>query len=464
MNIGIIDAEIIGKNKHRFPNLVCMKLSNYFKQNGNNVKLLTNYDDIDNYDKVFISKVFIKTELPFEREDKTLKTEDGVIEYYKDHPILSKPNVEYGGTGFYYDKSPKLEYDIEHTMPDYHLYDEWVDECIKKGAKEKEFTYYRDYSIGFLTRGCFRQCQFCVNRNYKKCQVHSNIKEFFDESRPKLCFLDDNFLACPDWKEIINDVKETGRRFQFKQGMDERLLTADKIKEISDWKYDGDLIFAFDNIEDKDLIVSKLNLIYETNKDFNKQMKFYVFCGFDRQGVYDDNFWRKDIRDTLIRCQILSKYSAYPYVMRHQNSYTSPYKDVYTKLASWTNQQRLFVYKSFKDFCLCFNNGKEVYESFDIENKKELTEFIPNQYAQFGKWTRHLKEEEKNRKLQEILNAEKEIQKLINTGTKLSYKDLCEFLNIPRYAGGTKKQQLDIFNEIYKIEKIGKEYLIKSKR
>ena len=144
-------------------------------------------------------------------------------------------------------------------------------------------------------------------------------------------------------------------------------------------------------------------------------MKFYVFCGFDRQGVYDDNFWRKDIRDTLIRCQILSKYSAYPYVMRHQNSYTSPYKDVYTKLASWTNQQRLFVYKSFKDFCLCFNNGKEVYESFDIENKKELTEFIPNQSAQFGKWTRHLKEEEKNRKLQELLNIDKEkIQNLID--------------------------------------------------
>lgn len=465
MNIGIIDAEIIGKNKHRFPNLVCMKLSNYFKQQGHFVKLLTNYDDIDNYDKVFISKVFIKTELPFEKEDKTLKTEDGVIEYYKDHPILSKQNVEYGGTGFYYDKSPRLEYNIEHTMPDYHLYDEWVEECIKNGAKEKEFTYYRDYSIGFLTRGCFRQCQFCVNRNYKKCQVHSNIKEFMDESRPKLCFLDDNFLACPNWKEIIKEVKQTEKRFQFKQGLDERLLTSDKIKEISDWKYEGDLIFAFDNIADKDLIISKLNMIYETNPDFNKQMKFYVFCGFDREGKYDEEFWMNDIRNTLLRCKILSKYSAYPYVMRHQNSYTSPYKSVYTLLASWTNQQRIFVYKSFKDYCMCYNNGLEIYNSFNFDDKKDLTEFIPNEYAQYGKWTRHIKEEEKNRKLQELLNINKDkIDYLIENKIWITYKDLCEHLNIPHYAGGTKQQQMNLFNELYEIEKNGKEYLIKGCR
>ena len=35
-------------------------------------------------------------------------------------------------------------------------------------CKRKEFEYYLDYSIGFATRGCFRQCSFCVNKNYKK--------------------------------------------------------------------------------------------------------------------------------------------------------------------------------------------------------------------------------------------------------------------------------------------------------
>ena len=34
MNIAIIDADLIGRAKHRFPNLVCMKLSSYFKRRG----------------------------------------------------------------------------------------------------------------------------------------------------------------------------------------------------------------------------------------------------------------------------------------------------------------------------------------------------------------------------------------------------------------------------------------------
>ena len=31
MDIGIIDADLIGRTKHRFPNLACIKLSGYYK-------------------------------------------------------------------------------------------------------------------------------------------------------------------------------------------------------------------------------------------------------------------------------------------------------------------------------------------------------------------------------------------------------------------------------------------------
>ena len=47
-----------------------------------------------------------------------------------------------------------------------------------------------------------------------------------------MCFLDDNFFACKDWKEIIEEIKLTGKKFQFKQGLDERLLTKEKCEEI----------------------------------------------------------------------------------------------------------------------------------------------------------------------------------------------------------------------------------------
>ena len=124
MNIGIIDADLNdssrlkGKRKHRFPNLASMKISSYYKSQGHNVKLLLSYDDINNYDKVFISKVFTDTYVPEE--------------------VIKLPHVEYGGTGFFYDKAEPLSYEIEHCMPDYHLYEDWVNEELNKGIDMKQ--------------------------------------------------------------------------------------------------------------------------------------------------------------------------------------------------------------------------------------------------------------------------------------------------------------------------------------
>ena len=45
MKIGIIDADLIGRKKHRFPNLASMKLSGYHKEKGDTVKLLLDYNN-----------------------------------------------------------------------------------------------------------------------------------------------------------------------------------------------------------------------------------------------------------------------------------------------------------------------------------------------------------------------------------------------------------------------------------
>lgn len=375
MRIGIIDAEIIGKNKHRFPNLVCMKLSSYHKMQGDNVTLLLSYDEVDSYDIVYIFKVFIKTEVPCEPKDKSLKTEQTIVEFYQNNPFLHKPSIKFGGTGFYYEKAPKLPDEIEHCKPDYHLYDEWVKHCIKNGAKPKEFVYYTDYSIGFLTRGCFRQCEFCVNKVYKQCSAHSNLSEFIDNSRPKLCFLDDNFFACPNWKEIIEEVQATGKRFQFKQGLDERLLTPEKIQMMGTWKYDGDFIFAFDNIADKDTIINKLEMLYRVNPKWKKQMKFYCFCGFDREGKYDEAFWLKDIEELFERFFILAKYSAHPYVMRHENYKNSPFYHLYDAIAAWVNQPAIYSKFDFDIFCKCRGMKPEGYKKYKRDIEGYLAEY-----------------------------------------------------------------------------------------
>ena len=76
MNVAIIDADLVGRKKHRFPNLACMKLSGYHKSKGDHVELLTSYELLG-WDLIYVSKVFTDTEVPEE--------------------VLTAPNVVYGG-------------------------------------------------------------------------------------------------------------------------------------------------------------------------------------------------------------------------------------------------------------------------------------------------------------------------------------------------------------------------------
>ena len=381
MKIAIIDADLIGRDKHRFPNLACMKLSGYYKELGAEVELKTDYEDLDVFDKVFVSKVFVQTETPGEPKDKSGKNEDTVIDWYKNNAFLKLPNIEFGGTGFFYDKAPKLPSLIEHQIPDYHLYDDWVNsklcEVNEKTGKAKykrvDFKYYLDYSIGFVTRGCFRGCEFCVNRNSKNVEQHSPLDEFVDYSRPKICLLDDNFFGCPNWMNILNLLQATNKPFQFKQGLDERLLTEEKCKLLFKSKYDGDYIFAFDNVEDAELIERKLKLIREYT---NKVPKFYTFCGFDRNDTWDKNFWKQDLWDVWKRIEILMNYQCLPYIMRHENYIKSPYRGTYINLAAWCNQPSAFKKKSYREF-VEYQQSRHQKECSEMRYLKQIEKDIP---------------------------------------------------------------------------------------
>lgn len=348
MKIAIIDAELCINKRHRFPNLASMKISGYYKSQGNQVNLKTNYHDLNDYDKVFISKVF--TETPIEAH------------------ILQMDNVHFGGTGFYYDKAPFLPDAIEHHMPDYHLYDNWVDNQLKNGGKRQNYKYFLDYSIGFLSRGCFRHCSFCVNKNCDSVELHSPLNEFLDPDRKKICLLDDNVFGSPKWRNIFNSLNESGKRFQFKQGLDERLLTDEKCKILFSSKYDGDYIFAFDNIADYELIEQKLRLIREYT---NIIPKFYVLCGYDRKNKWDYEFWVQDIFDLMERIQLLMKYHCKPYIMRYNRYVESPYQGFYKVVAAWCNQPSFFKKKSLIEFA---RTGK----AESVSRMRHIENFLKN--------------------------------------------------------------------------------------
>lgn len=321
MKIGIIDADLMD-NGTRHPNLALMKISAYYKEQGHEVKLIHNsYMELFEYEKIYLAKVFSFTEVP--------------------EWVLQRDNVVIGGTGFYPDGGENLPYEIEHHKPDYSLYNEYVEEQLKIGRKRNTLEDYIDYSIGFSTRGCFRKCKFCVNKKYDKASKHSPISEFLDESRPYLYLWDDNFFAYPDWEQILDDIEATGKPFQFRQGLDLRLMTDRKAKRFNNTNYRGDFIFAFDHLEDKDRIIEKIQL---WKRYSSKICKLYVLCGFESQD-------EKDIENAFERIKILMEYGCMPYIMRYEDYKKSKYRSMYIELARWCNQPQFYKKKSFREFC-----------------------------------------------------------------------------------------------------------------
>ncbi len=323
--VGIIDAELLVNQQHRFPNLACMKLASYHKERGDVVTLVPSYKYVNDFSRVYISCVF--TDIA-----KTVPPS-----------VLKLPHVRFGGTGFFFDKALPLSKAVKHSPPDYDLYAGWL-----QGRTGTNIKYYTDYSLGYLTRGCSRRCPFCVNRNARKAVRASSLLEFYNPNRKRVCLLDDNILAYSDCQSLLTNLVRTcerdGKTFEFKQGLDLRLLTPTIAKLLQTAPCSGEVIFAFDRIQDAASIRRGLNILRKYLP--NKGTKCYLLCGFE------DQTWR-DIAGVFRRLQVLWGSHCLGYVMRHENHRlaSSVCRSIYTHLARWVNQPKFQRTMSFREFC-----------------------------------------------------------------------------------------------------------------
>jgi hypothetical protein len=318
MLIGLIDADLIA-GKHRIPNLALMKISSQLKRRGREVELVTEYKDLARYTRLYIAKIFTDTPVPRE--------------------VLDLPNIIYGGTGFLYDQAIPLPSNVEHLTPDYSLYESWATTTkISKTTKE----HYLDFSYGFTTRYCFRKCPWCVNRNYDRAVIHSPVFEFVDRTKKKTYLLDDNlFAAGGAWRQILDELDATKIPYQYIQGNDLRLMTPEIAKRLSEARWFGDFIFAFDDPKDEPEIRKKLSIWRD---HCGKDTKLYTLCAYESIGA-------DDIDNLFYRFSILAEYNAAPYVMRFENYAHSLNRGMYVALASWANQPHIYHKMSFREFC-----------------------------------------------------------------------------------------------------------------
>lgn len=317
----LIDAD------SKIPNLALMKLSTFYKTKGYTVDLIklniSYYPNRKNilhvinnkgYDKTFCSVIF-----------------DNSIKFIKGE------NIEFGGTG--YNIKSCLPDKIESCFPDYTIYPE------------------NNISYKFISRGCIRKCSFC-----KVPEKEGNIKQVntIDKiiQHKKVKFMDNNFLALPNHKEILKDLIKSKIRFQFNQGLDIRLIDEENSELLKQCNYLGEYIFAFDSWGYKATIGNKLNIL-GWRKDY--RLKFFVYTNSNME-----------IDDTIKRVLYLRNKKCLPYIMRDINCWESEYSPFYIDLSAWCNQPSFFKKLSFEEFLFKRHTNKQrINFSLDVWNSNK---------------------------------------------------------------------------------------------
>lgn len=262
--------------------------------------------------KVYMSKVF-----SFTPDYQYFIDADEVIKGGSGYCIGTVDGIEV------YDKTKdvQLPYEIEHIYPDYSIY---------------EIT---DTAYGFLSRGCPRGCSFChvEAKEGRASRKVADLKEFWNGQK-NIVLCDPNILACREWKDLLQQLIDSKAWVDFNQGLDIRLMTAEKAEMIKQIKTKN-LHFAWDRFEDKEKIIPKFKMFKEiTQIDFRK-LGVYVLCGFDTTFEQD-----------LERVYMLRDLGFQPYVMLY-NKNALPKGSNLRKLQRWVNNRIIFATcKTFDEY------------------------------------------------------------------------------------------------------------------
>lgn len=249
MKIGLYNLE---------PNIVntaMMQVSTYHKLNNDDVYI---YSPLfhDEYDKIYAFSIFDYTDKGYVRDDMIT-----------------------GGTGF--DIKSKLPVEITKCEYDWSLYPD----C--------------DYSILWFSRGCIRNCPFCVVRE-KEGYIHSVEPLNLNPNGEYVKVMDNNFFANPNWNDSVDYLLDLGQKIDM-QGFDIRIFNESQGEALSQLKHHKAFKFAWDN--PKDNIDDKIELLLDYIKPSN--LMCYVLIGY----------WSSPMEDYQRVMHLWDEYKIHSFVM-----------------------------------------------------------------------------------------------------------------------------------------------------
>lgn len=311
MRIGLIDVD-----GHAFPNLPLMKPSAWHKQRKDTVEWYNQlFHSVGKpFDRVYMSKVF-----SFTPDYEYFVNADEVIKGGSGYCI----SLEDGKEVYHKENDGHLPYKIEHIYPDYSLYPELT----------------KDTAYGFMSRGCPRGCDFChvEAKEGRKAYKVADLSEFW-RGQKNIVLLDPNTIACKEWKDILQQLIDSGAWVDFSQGVDIRLMTEEKAEMIKRIKVKN-IHFAWDRYEDKEKILPKFKLFKELTQWDKRKMTVYVLTNFNTT-----------IEQDLDRIYTLRDMGYWPYVMIYDKEHTKP-GDAVRRIQRWVNMRAVFDFvEKFEDY------------------------------------------------------------------------------------------------------------------
>ena len=278
MNIGLLNLE------PTIPNSAMMQVSQYYKNKGANVY---EWNPLYDYDKVYAFSLFDFT-------DKSFVTKDMIV----------------GGTGF--DVTSRLPKEIEESDLDYSIFPQ----C--------------DYSMIWFSRGCFRNCPFCIVRQ-KEGYIHPVKPKNLNPNGKFIKVMDNNFFANPEWKSAVRQLLKWNQPVDI-QGFDIRIFDEEQGEALKRLRHYHNVKFAWDNPRDN--IDDKIELLLEYVKP--RYLMCYVLT----------NFWSTFEEDYQRVMHLWDEYKIHPFVMQYKKGKD----DEHSHFARWVNNKRIFKTRSWEDY------------------------------------------------------------------------------------------------------------------
>jgi hypothetical protein len=375
-----------------------MKASTYYKSLGYNIKLIHG-ELLNEYNKEFERGLSIVSNAHKEFfPDIVIKSK--VFTWTKDKNLYSNGEYLQGGTGI--DITKKINPDIDRSYPDYNLYN---------GLYRKFSLKFEDAGIGFITRGCYRNCPFCFIPE-KEGMIHEymKIEDFKKPDSNNLILLDNNIIAHKHGLSEIERMKEMGLYVDFNQGLDPHIISrSSKVaKLLSGLNWINMTRLACDEQKDKEALKQAVALL---KKHKCKGRLFaYTIINPDVDEAYD-------------RIKYVDSLNVIPYAQSLRDKYNTPPTIYMQALQKWVSSAvgGGFYAFSFEDY---LNNILK----YDV-NKKKFTE-ITNRTKVTREWAEEHKEKKwKGRNMELNCSIKELVDKKIKVDIEQKNQDELEQKN-----------------------------------